>query len=130
MIDGIGVDIVEIRRISDAIKRNHRFLEKVFTCCELEYFKNKKFNPQNIAGGFAAKEAVSKALGTGFRGFGLHDIEILRDDLGRPFVSLKGEAERIAESKGNYKVHISISHSDDNAIAYAILERTSMLKES
>jgi holo-[acyl-carrier protein] synthase len=122
MVIGIGVDIVEISRISEAINRSSRFLEKAFTTIELEYLNERKLRPQYVAGRFAAKEAVSKALGTGFRGFGLQDIEILRDEFGKPLVNLKGKAKTIAESMGNYKVHLSISHSEDNAVAYAILE--------
>ena len=70
---------------------------------------------------FAAKEAVSKALGTGFRGFGLLDIEVLRDDKGKPIVIL---SDRIYEMLplNNFNIHISISHSRENAIAYAVME--------
>jgi NAD(P)H-hydrate epimerase len=122
MVVGIGIDIVEIKRISDALKKNNRFLQKVFTSDELKYLEEKRFRVQSVAGGFAAKEAVSKALGTGFRGFGLQDIQVLRDELGKPFVILTGKARSIAEAKGDYTIHLSISHSDDNAIAYAMLE--------
>ena len=122
MVSGIGIDIVEIKRISDAVKKNNRFLQKVFTNDELKYLEEKKFRAQSVAGGFAAKEAVSKALGTGFRGFGLQDIQVLRDELGKPFVILTGKARSIAEAKGHYTIHLSISHSDNNAIAYAMLE--------
>ena len=74
-----------------------------------------------MAGNFAAKEAVSKALGTGFRGFGLLDIEVLRDDKGKPIVIL---SDRIYEMLplNNFNIHISISHSRENAIAYAVME--------
>jgi hydroxyethylthiazole kinase-like uncharacterized protein yjeF len=122
MVVGIGIDIVEIKRISDAVNKNNRFLQKVFTSDELKYLGEKKFRVQSLAGGFAAKEAIAKALGTGFRGFGLQDIQVLRDELGKPIVTLKGKAKCIAEAKGDYKIHLSISHSDNNAIAYAMLE--------
>jgi holo-[acyl-carrier protein] synthase len=122
MIVGIGVDIVEIRRISEAIHRNNKFLEKVFTELEIIYLKDRRLQPQYAAGRFAAKEAVAKALGTGFRGFGLQDIEIDRTELGKPCVNLRGKAKEIAESFGAYKLHLSISHSEDNAVAYAVLE--------
>lgn len=122
MIAGIGVDIVEISRISEALHRNNKFLEKVFTELEIKYLQDRKLQPQFAAGRFAAKEAVSKALGTGFRGFGFRDIEIDRTELGKPTVNLKGKAKEIAESFGRYKLHLSISHGQDNAVAYAVLE--------
>lgn len=78
--------------------------------------------PESVAGRFAAKEAVSKALGTGIRGFEFKDIEIDKNTLGKPIVSLRGEAKKLGEKLGNYKIHLSISHSKENAIAYAVLE--------
>jgi holo-[acyl-carrier protein] synthase len=122
MILGVGVDIVEIQRIKEAINRNNNFLDKVFTSLELDYLKSRNFKAESIAGRFASKEAVAKALGTGFRGFGLKDIEIGQNDLGKPTVTLKGTADDIASKNGKYNIHISISHSSDNAIAYAVLE--------
>lgn len=122
MIIGVGVDIIEIRRISEAVKRNSRFLDKIFTEVELKYLKERKLRAEHIAGRFAAKEAVSKALGTGIRGFGLKDIEIDRTELGKPLVILKGKAKSLAEQQGDYKIHLSISHGEDNAVAYAIIE--------
>lgn len=122
MIIGVGVDIIEISRIKDAVENNSRFLEEVYTEREIEYFKSKNYKSEHMAGRFAAKEAVSKALGTGIRGFGLKDIETDRDDMGKPYVALKGKAKEKAESFGNYRLHISISHNNSDAIAYAILE--------
>lgn len=121
MITGIGTDIIEIYRIDSAVKRTASFIDKVFTYKEKEYFKIKNFKAEVMAGNFAAKEAVSKALGTGFRGFGLLDIEILRDEKGKPVVNL---SDKICEmlSLNNFKIHVSISHSRENAIAYAVLE--------
>ena len=75
-----------------------------------------------MAGRFAAKEAVAKALGTGFRGFDFKDIEIDRTTLGKPIVILKGKAKLIAKKEGQYNIHLSISHGEDSAVAYAILE--------
>lgn len=121
MIVGIGTDIVEIDRIDNAVNRTNKFIDKVFTYREKEYFKRKNFRAEVMAGNFAAKEAVSKALGTGFRGFGLLDIEVLRDDKGKPIVIL---SDRIYEMLplNNFNIHISISHSRENAIAYAVME--------
>ena len=117
MIAGIGTDIIEI----DRIECTPKFIDKVFTYKEKEYFKSKNFRAEVMAGNFAAKEAISKALGTGFRGFGLLDIEVLRDEKGKPIVNL---SDKICEilSLNNFNIHISISHSRENAIAYAVME--------
>jgi len=122
LILGVGIDIVEIRRIKSAIESNERFLEKIFTSTELEYLKSRNLRPEYVAGRFAAKEAVAKALGTGFRGFDFKDIEIDRTTLGKPIVILKGKAKLIAKKEGKYNIHLSISHGEDSAVAYAILE--------
>ncbi|MFT5874761.1 MAG: holo-[acyl-carrier protein] synthase [Clostridium sp.] len=122
LIIGVGTDIVEIGRIKNAIEANSRFLEKIFTSVELEYFKSRNLRPEYVAGRFAAKEAVAKALGTGFRGFDFKDIEIDRTTLGKPIVILKGKAKLIAKKEGQYNIHLSISHGQESAVAYAILE--------
>lgn len=122
MIAGIGVDIVEIERIKNSIERNPNFINKVFTENEIEYFKSRKMRPEYMAGRFAAKEAISKALGTGIRGFDIKDIEIDRNSLGKPIAVLRGKAKIILEKHYNSNIHISISHSKENAIAYAVLE--------
>lgn len=125
MILGIGVDIVELRRIKKIIEDENKresFLNKLFNDEEIEYFKKRNFKVEFIAGRFAGKEAVSKALGTGFRDFQFKDIVINRDELGKPGVILKNNAHNIAREKGEYKIHISISHGEDSAIAYVILE--------
>lgn len=122
MIIGIGTDIVEVGRINKAIKRTPSFINKLFTKKEIEYFTSRQMRPEFVAGKFAAKESVAKALGTGFRKFGFRDIEIYKDEFGKPLVLLKGGAKEMAHKFGNYKIHLSISHSRENAIAYAILE--------
>lgn len=121
MIIGIGTDIIEISRIEKVIKRTSSFIEKSFTHNEIEYFKLKGLKGNVIAGNFAAKEAVSKAIGTGFRGFGLTDIEILRDELGKPVVNLSEKIYALLDIK-EFKMHVSISHNKENAIAYAVME--------
>lgn len=122
MILGVGTDIVEINRIKEAIEKNSLFLQKVYTHNEIEYLKSRNLRPEYAAGRFAAKEAVSKALGTGFMQFSIRDIEIDRNVKGKPIVILKGKAKQIASKFGNYRIHLTISHSKENAIAYAILE--------
>ncbi|WP_291581815.1 holo-ACP synthase [Clostridium sp. UBA6640] len=122
MIAGVGVDIVEIRRIETAMNRTSGFLEKIFNDSELKHLKSRNLRPEYIAGRFAAKEAISKALGTGFRSFNFKDIIVENTDLGKPIVTLSGNADLIAKKMGEYNLQLSISHGEDNAIAYAILE--------
>ena len=126
MIIGVGVDIVEIRRIKEAIERNDNFIDKLFNKDEVDYLKSRGLRPEYVAGRFAAKEAVAKALGTGFRGFNFRDIVIDRTTLGKPIVVLKGKAKMIAQKNGDYKIHLSISHGEDSAIAYAVLESSTL----
>ena len=120
MIIGIGTDIIEIDRIENAINKNNNFLEKVFTPKEIEMFRSRNMRSEVMAGNFAAKEAVSKALGTGFRGFSLTDIEVLRDELGKPIVFLSKDIEDLINV--DYRLNISISHNKTSAMAFAILE--------
>lgn len=122
MILGVGVDIVEIRRIKEAISKHTNFIDRMFSKNEIEYLKSRNLRPEFVAGRFAAKEAVAKALGTGFSGFEFKDIEIDRTAAGKPLVVLKGKAKLMAQKYGNYKIHVSISHGVDNAIAYAVME--------
>lgn len=122
MIFGIGVDIVEIRRIKKAMEVHSSFLSRIFSSEEINYIKSRNFRPEFAAGRFAAKEAVVKAMGTGFSGFDIRDIVVAKVPSGKPEVILTGNAKKIAEGFGKYKFHLSISHSEDNAIAYAIME--------
>ncbi len=118
MFKGLGNDIVEIERIKKAIERTPKFLSKVFTEREIEVVSSKKNPYPSYAGRFAAKEAISKAFGTGVRGFSLVDIEILPDDLGKPRVYLYGELKKRYLEEN---IMISISHSRDYATAVAVL---------
>ena len=126
MIIGIGVDIIEIERVRRAIQNNKKFLSKLFTEREIDYFISRNMNSEVIAGNFAAKEAVSKALGTGIRGFSFKDIEILRNELGKPEVILHSGANLIGNklvgNNNSLRIHLSISHNNSNAIAYSVLE--------
>lgn len=127
MVIGIGVDIVNVDRIfaacSNKICPNNSFLKKYFTESEISLFIDKGINgKKSLAGNFALKEAVSKALGTGVSGFGLIDIEILRNEKGAPFVSLHGNASKIAMDLCVINWHVSVSYSDNCAIGFAICE--------
>ena len=110
MIKGIGTDIVKISRIQKAMQQE-KFLEKVFTLRELETSRQKV---ESYAAAFAAKEALVKALGTGFRGIQFHDIEILHEENGKPYLCLYGKKEE--------KCHISLSHEKEYAIAMIVWE--------
>ena len=114
MIKGIGTDIIEISRIEKACE-NEKFIERIYTENEINEYLRRNKNISYLAGRFAAKEAVSKALGTGMRNISFKDIEILSDNLGKPYVVTEGKLE-------NMIIHISVSHSKDNAVAYCVIE--------
>lgn len=120
MIIGNGVDLLEIDRISELLQRRPEFLKRFFTEREVAFFESKHFKHETIAAGFAAKEAIAKAMGTGVRGFDLKDVEVLRDSLGKPLVVLHGRAFDVAHSKGIHHIELSLSHSKTQAIAFAI----------
>ena len=115
---GIGTDIIEINRIKDAINNIKSFKERVFTKLEIEHVEKRKNPYPSYAGRFAAKEAVSKAIGTGFRGFNLADIEIYNDELGKPHLNFYNTLE---ETMRDIKFQISISHSREYAVSTVIL---------
>jgi phosphopantetheine--protein transferase-like protein len=121
MIKGNGIDVIEVERINKNIN-NEKFMKKMYTEKELKYLKERKFNAQTAAGIFAAKEAVSKCLGTGFSTFGPLDIEILKNDMGKPIVVLRNKAFDIAEENKIKNIQLSISHTKDYAIASCIAE--------
>ena len=116
----IGVDIVEIERIKRYLNKNENFLKKLFTEKEIELFREKGYAPETIAGNFAAKEAISKSLGLGIRGYNFKDIEILRDKLGKPIVKTHNNLEKISKNYNILEIKVSISHGKDYAVANAI----------
>ena len=116
----IGVDIIELYRIKYLISKSSKFLERIFTDREIEYFKSKGFRAETIAGNFAAKEAISKSIGTGIRKFNLRDIEVLRDELGKPIVKTYNNFKQICIDYSISEIKVSISHCKDYAIANAI----------
>ncbi len=118
---GIGVDIIEIKRVEKLITNNSKFLDRYFTEQEIEYFKSKNFRSESISGNFCAKEAISKALGTGIRKFNLKDLEILRDELGKPIVNTYNNLDAICIDYNVSQIMVSISHSEDYAVANAII---------
>ena len=121
MIVGIGNDIIEIERIEKAISKEG-FKNKIYTQRELENIKKRGNRAETYAGVFSAKEAISKAIGTGVREFSLTDLEILNDDLGKPYVVVSEKLDKIIKSKKeDYQIEISISHSKKYATAVAII---------
>ena len=124
MIKGIGVDIIEIERIKEAVKKHGpSFLTKVFTANEIKYCRNRKaIRFPELAVRFAAKEAYAKAIGTGITGFGRsnhglgwREIEVTNNALGKPALKIKG--------KSSGKVQVSLSHSRDYAVAMVYVEK-------
>tara|TARA_B100000029_G_scaffold160203_2_gene155988 strand:- start:337 stop:708 length:372 start_codon:yes stop_codon:yes gene_type:complete len=116
-----GVDIIEIPRIKQVLDRyGQRFLKRVFTPQEIDYCRGRA---SNLAGRFAAKEATMKALGTGVRGVGWKDIEVVRADSGAPSVKLHGRAASRAERLQVTEISLSISHSREYAVAFVVVQR-------
>ena len=121
MIVGIGNDIIEIESIEKAISKES-FKNKVYTQRELKNIEKRGNRTETYAGIFSAKEAISKAIGTGVREFSLTDLEILNDNLGKPYVVVSEKLDKILKNKKeDYQIEISISHSRKYATAMAII---------
>jgi holo-[acyl-carrier protein] synthase len=121
MIKGIGIDIIEVKRIRDImVKYGDKFFTRILTDSEIAYCKSYKANPEvHFAGRFAAKEAYSKAIGTGIsKTFGWKDIEILNDPLGKPYINHVKQNEY-----SKFKFELSISHTHDYGCAVVVCER-------
>ena len=121
---GIGVDLVECARIEHSLERfGDRFLQRVFTVGEIEYSQSMKFPARHLAARFAAKEAASKAFGTGIgKSIGWKDIDVRRKESGEPYVVLEGGAQQLANERKIEKVLITLSHTEQHAMAVVILE--------
>lgn len=121
---GTGIDIVECLRIAQMIERHGElFISRVYTEHEIEYCSARKAATQHYAGRWAAKEAVLKALGTGWRrGISWRDIEIRNDHKGAPTVKLRGGARDVMEKAHIARLHVSISHCRNFAVAYVVAE--------
>lgn len=127
-----GIDLVEIERIAESMK-NPRFLERVFSQEELNLFLSRAGTEQctldtlhqhrsvisTAAANFCAKEAFSKALGTGVRGFALNEVSVLRDELGKPFLVLAGNAQRIVRER-KLELSVSLTHTKEFASAVVV----------
>lgn len=113
-----GIDLIEISRIEKSLE-NPRFLTRVFSVEEAALFRERGYRAETIAANFAAKEAFSKALGTGVRGFWLSDISVLRDQLGRPYFRFMGNAQKLVEQAG-LSFSVSLTHTRTTAAAFVI----------
>lgn len=117
-----GIDLVDCPRIEDMVNRHgQRFIDRVFTAAEKAYAESNKNSIEKLAGRFAAKEAILKLLGTGWRGkIAWTDIEIVNNSAGQPEVTLSGEVKKIADELGIKHVSVSITHTANFAIASAV----------
>ena len=130
MIVGLGVDIVEIKRLREILARQQdRFIQRVFTESEQEYCRSHRDPVPHYAARFAAKESLFKALGTGWaKGVSWRDAEVVREAMRAPILVLHGQAEKLSESLGVDAVHLSLTHSNESAVAVVILEHQGHLE--
>lgn len=119
---GIGIDVVEVDRIADAIERHGEpFVNRIFTSSERQYCESKKRPALHFAARFAAKEAVAKAFGTGIgKDLNWLDMEITRAESGEPAVVLSGAGKAFAQRKGIREIKISLTHAREYAAANAV----------
>src|SRR5213080_4244245 len=124
---GIGVDMVQVERIQHSLDRfGERFMKRVFTEGEIAYCMSMKFPARHFAARFAAKEAVSKAFGTGIgSAMGWKDIDVHRKPSGEPFVVLEGGAKKLGEERDVNAVWITLSHTEHHAVAMIVIESES-----
>lgn len=118
MIIGIGTDIVEVERVLKVCEKD-TFLKKYYTEAEQTLIRDRN---SRAAANFAAKEAVAKVFGTGFAGFSPNEIEVLRDESGKPYVQLYGKAFQKADLLGIRQIHLTLSDTKEYAVAFAVGE--------
>lgn len=114
----LGIDMVEIERIKKSMIKK-RFIEKVFSDLELKEFKNKNFKPQSIAASFCAKEAFSKAIGCGLIGLPFHEVQLLHNSSGKPYISLSGTLKKRFKSS-KWEFSVSLTHTKYYASAVVV----------
>jgi holo-[acyl-carrier protein] synthase len=127
MIVGVGLDLVKINRIRAIAERwPSKFLDRLYTQAERRYCLARPSPYASLAGRFAAKEAVLKALGTGWSdGISWHDIQVLNDRTGRPRATVSGRVKTLMRRAGVTGIHVSLSHDTDYAVAEAVLTKDS-----
>ena len=118
MIFGIGTDLIEVERVATSYQKE-AFRNKIYTEQEQNFIDGRA---QKAAGNFAVKEAVVKAFGTGFRKITPIEIEVLREDSGKPYVVLYGEARKLQQKEQITNIHVSISNTKEYAVAYVVME--------
>lgn len=123
MVIGVGVDIVEVRRIEQALTGSESMVKRVFTEKEIKYSSGRKTQFQHYAGRFAAKEAALKALGTGWQG-GIRwtDVEVVPGNSGKPELCLYGKARELFDEMRASRAMVSITHAKEYAVAVVVLE--------
>lgn len=124
MIYGIGIDIIEVERVKKLVSKKDKYLKKIYTETEIKYCEKFKRKEQEYAGRFSAKEAFSKALGTGIsHGIKFNEIEIINDELGKPEIFLSGGTKEYFEKKRLKNIFVSISHLKEYATAVVVIEK-------
>ncbi len=114
----VGIDLVEIEKIKNSMK-NPRFCRRVLGAAEYSQLEMRGFPVQSVAASFSAKEAFSKAIGTGLRGFALAEVELLRGEDGKPSLNLSGRALKIAQEH-NWEFSVSVTHTRNYAAAVVV----------
>jgi holo-[acyl-carrier protein] synthase len=124
MILGVGIDLIEVARIRSSHERfGERFLQRILRPAEIAYCLSHKDAAPHLAARFAAKEAISKAFGTGIGAqLGWQDMEVAREASGKPYVILHGGGLALLNARGGTQLHLSLSHTVDHATAVAVLE--------
>jgi holo-[acyl-carrier protein] synthase len=123
MIKGTGVDILAIDRIDKLIKKDKRFITRIFTGREIAYCSGKAKRAQHYAARFTAKEAFFKALGSGWRyGMRWQDVWVENDHLGKPEIKISGKARLYFDKMKFNKIHLSVSHTDEYAVSFVLIE--------
>ncbi len=124
MILGTGIDLIEVARVTASLERfGDRFLGRILLPAEIAYCRSQAFPGPHVAARFAAKEAVSKAFGTGIGGaLGWHDVEVERLESGQPSIRLHGKGLDLLAVRGGRRLHVSLTHTQIYAAAVAVLE--------
>jgi holo-[acyl-carrier protein] synthase len=123
MIIGVGIDMIEVDRITDKISKDSGFREKIFSVNEILFCESKVNSGENYAARFAAKEAFLKATGEGLAlGYNLSDIEVIPDMNGKPSLVLNGSFKQLASERNWNKIHVSLSHLKSVACAVVVIE--------
>jgi holo-[acyl-carrier protein] synthase len=123
VLQGLGIDLIEVARVKKLVESDGRFAERVFSAAEIAYCESKHNRAQHYAARFAAKEAFFKALGTGWRdGMGWTEVAVGNDGLGKPEIVLSGRAAEVFANRGLHAIHLSISHTREHAVSVVVLE--------